>query len=121
MGPETIVTLIGVAVIVGALAVYLIIIAFSLYRVSFTLGTVLIGVRAIAARCEPLRGILGSIAEDVTAVEQALAGLVAGAGDAEEDRYVEEEEEEPAEAEEYEEVEVVEVERPRLRRARVRR
>ena len=119
MGPETIVTLIGVAVIVGALAVYLIIIAFSLYRVSFTLGTVLIGVRAIAARCEPLRGVLGSIADDVTAVEQALAGLVAGAGGGgEAGRY---EEEEPEVAEEYEEVEVVEVERPRLRRARVRR
>ena len=121
MGPETIVTLIGVALIVAALAAYLIIIAYSLNKVSFTLGTVLIGVRAIAARCEPLRGLLGSIASDVTAVEQALRGLVAGAGrGGEEDQY-EEEEEEVDEYEEEEEVEVVEVERPRLRRARVRR
>lgn len=127
MGPETVVTLIGVAVIVGALAAYLIIIAYSLYKVSFTLGTVLIGVRAIAARCEPLREVLGSIATDVTAVEQALGGLVAGAGGGggdEEDEYEDDEEEEDVVMEEEyeeEEVEVVEVERPRLRRARVRR
>ena len=113
MGPETIVTLIGVALIVGALAAYLIIIAYSLYKVSFTLGTVLIGVRSIAARCEPLREVLGSIGNDVATVEQALGGLVAGAGAPdEEDEY---------EEDQYEEVEVVEVERPRLRRARVRR
>ena len=130
MGPETIVTLIGVAVIVGALAAYLIIIAYSLYKVSFTLGTVLIGVRAIAARCEPLREVIGSIGNDVATVERAMAGLVGGGG-ADEEQYEEEdgsEEEEAAEevqAEyeeaEYEEVEVVEVERPRVRRARVRR
>ena len=121
MGPETIVTLIGVAVIVGALAAYLIIIAYSLYKVSFTLGTVLIGVRAIAARCEPLREVIGSISNDVTAVEQALGGLVAGAGAGQEEDEYEEEEEEYEVDQEYEEVEVVEVERPRLRRARVRR
>ncbi|MDQ3569930.1 MAG: hypothetical protein M3396_04755 [Actinomycetota bacterium] len=121
------------AVIVGALAAYLIIIAYSLYKVSFTLGTVLIGVRAIAARCEPLRDVIGDIADDVEAVEQDMARLAAGhdVEDAEdgyqdaEDEYQEEEEQEEYEAEqgyeEIEEVEVVEVERPRLRRARVRR
>ncbi len=126
IGPETIVTLVGVAVIVGALAAYLIIIAYSLNKVSFTLGTVLIGVRAIAARCEPLREVIGSISNDVAAVEQAMAGLASGEGlGSEEDQYEEEdsyeEEEEEEVEEEYEEVEVVEVERPRLRRARVRR
>ena len=127
MGAETVVTLIGVAVIVGALAAYLIIIAYSLYKVSFTLGTVLIGVRAIAARCEPLREVIGSIANDVASVEEAMAGLAAGDGlGGEEDQYQEEdqyEEDDGSEEEEqeYEEVEVVEVERPRLRRARVRR
>ncbi|MDP8975086.1 MAG: hypothetical protein M3N28_01710 [Actinomycetota bacterium] len=114
------------AVIVGALAAYLIIIAYSLNKVSFTLGTVLIGVRAIAARCEPLREVIGSISNDVAAVEQAMAGLASGEGlGSEEDQYEEEdsyeEEEEEEVEEEYEEVEVVEVERPRLRRARVRR
>ena len=129
MGAEAIVTLIGVAVIVGALAAYLIIIAYSLYKVSFTLGTVLIGVRAIASRCEPLREVIGSIANDVASVEQAMAGLAAGdGGGSEEDQYEEDQyeeadeyEEEEPEYEEVEEVEVVEVERPRRRRARVRR
>ncbi len=127
MGPEAIVTLVGAALIVGALAVYLIVIAYSLYKVSFTLGTVLIGVRAIAARCEPLREVIGSIANDVASVEEAMAGLAAGDGlGGEEDRYQEEdqyEEDDGSEEEEqeYEEVEVVEVQRPRLRRTRVRR
>ncbi len=130
IGAETIVTLIGVAVIVGALAAYLIIIAYSLNKVSYTLGTVLIGVRAIAARCEPLREVIGSIGNDVAAVEQAMAGLAAGEGlGSEEDQYEPEDQyedaggyEEEQEEGEYEEVEVVEVERPRIRRrARVRR
>ena len=130
MGPETVVTLIGVAIIVAALAAYLILIAYSLYKVSFTLGTVLIGVRAIAARCEPLREVIGSIGNDVATVEAAMAGLAEGGGDEEdqdeEDQYeeadeYEEEEQEYEEVEEVEEIEVVEVERPRLRRARVRR
>ena len=129
MGAETIVTLIGVAVIVGALAAYLIIIAYSLYKVSFTLGTVLIGVRAIAARCEPLRGVIGSIANDIDSVEQAMAGLAAGDGPGggetryeEEDQYEEDDGYEEGEGYEEVEEEVVEVERPRLRRrARVRR
>jgi len=133
MGPETIVTLIGVAVIVGALAAYLILIAYSLYKVSFTLGTVLIGVRAIAARCEPLREVIGSIGNDVASVEQAMAGLAAGDGmrsaedqydeDQEEDQYevADDYEEEEPEVEEVEEVEVAAVQRPRRRRARVRR
>jgi len=125
MGPETVVTLIGVAIIVAALAAYLILIAYSLYKVSFTLGTVLIGVRAIAARCEPLREVIGSIGNDVATVEAAMAGLAEGGGN-EEDQYeeadeYEEEEQEYEEVEEVEEIEVVEVERPRLRRARVRR
>ena len=129
MGAEAIVTLIGVAVIVGALAAYLIIIAYSLYKVSFTLGTVLIGVRAIASRCEPLREVIGSIGNDVASVEQAMARLAVGdGGGSEEDQYEEDQyeeadeyEEEEPEYEEVEEVEVVEVERPRRRRARVRR
>ncbi|MBA2437173.1 MAG: hypothetical protein H0V52_02335, partial [Acidimicrobiia bacterium] len=48
MGAATIVTLIGVFLVVAALAGYLITIAATLRDVSFTLGTVIIGVRAIA-------------------------------------------------------------------------
>ncbi|MDQ3573953.1 MAG: hypothetical protein M3378_12220 [Actinomycetota bacterium] len=141
MGPEAIVTIIGVALVVGALAAYLIIIAYSLYKVSFTLGTVLIGVRAIADQCEPLRDVVGSIADDVAAVEEDMARLAAGQdvegveeAEEAEDEYQEEDEGEGYEAEGYEaegyedegyevveEVEVVEVERPRRRRVRARR
>ncbi len=75
-----IVTLVLVAVLVGAIAAYLIIIALTLKDVSFTLGTVLIGVRAIAYQCEPVGDVLSGIAGDVTAIEGALGDVVAGAG-----------------------------------------
>ncbi len=140
MGPEAIVTLVGVALIVGALAVYLIVIAYSLYKVSFTLGTVLIGVRAIAARCEPLSGVVGSIANDVGAVERAMERLATGYGRDGDEEYDQAQDyegapeyEEYEEAPEYEEaaesevvegyeerVEVEAVDKPRRRR-RVRR
>lgn len=121
MGPEAIVTLIGVALIVGALAVYLIVIAYSLYKVSYTLGTVLIGVRAIAARCEPLSGVVTSVGNDVGAVERAMERLAAGYsrdGDEEHDQVQEYEEAQEYEAVEgYEEqVEVEAVDRSRRRR-----
>ena len=119
MGPEAIVTVVGVAVIVGTLAVYLIIISYSLYKVSYTLGTVLIGVRAIAAQCEPLSDVVGSIAADVTAVEQAMAGLARGRGADEAGEEYESEVADGYEEEGYEEQEEV-VPRPR-RRARARR
>ncbi len=76
MGPETVVTLIGVAIAVAAVALYLIIVAWTLNRVSFNVGTVLIGVRAIAQQCEPLQGVISSIVSDVTAIEQAMGNLV---------------------------------------------
>lgn len=75
MGAETVVTLIAVAVLVGAIAAYLIIIASTLNRVSFTLGTILIGVRAIENQTRPLAQTLGSVAGDVVAVEEAMAGI----------------------------------------------
>ncbi len=75
MGAETIVTLIAVAVLVGALAAYLIIIASTLNRVSFTLGTILIGVRAIENQTRPLPGTVGSVAEEVLAIEDAMSGI----------------------------------------------
>jgi len=75
-----IVTLVLVAVLVGAIAAYLIIIALTLKDVSFTLGTVLIGVRAIAYQCEPVGDVLSGIADDCKAIEGALGDVVAGAG-----------------------------------------
>jgi len=61
---------------VAALAGYLIVIIFVLRNVSFTLGTVLIGVRAIAASTEPVDAVLGEIAGNVTGIVEALAGLL---------------------------------------------
>ncbi len=76
MGAETVVTLIGVAIGVGAVAIYLIIVAATLNKVSFTVGTVLIGVRAIAAQCEPLTSVVRDIVNDVAAIEQTMGSLV---------------------------------------------
>jgi uncharacterized protein YoxC len=78
MGLATIVTLIGVAIIVAALAFYLITIAATLRHVSFTVGTVLIGVRAIAAQCQPLQPVIRDIANDVAAIDDDLEALATG-------------------------------------------
>ena len=78
MGPATVVTLIGVAVIVAAIALYLIRICVILNHVSFTVGTVIIGVRAIAAACEPLAGVVRDIANNVSAIDEDLEALVTG-------------------------------------------
>ncbi len=75
-----IVTLVLVFVLVAAIALYLILIAAALYNVTFTLGTIRIGVRAIAYQTEPVGDVLGGIAGDVKAIEGALGDLVAGAG-----------------------------------------
>ncbi len=77
MGAATIVTLIGVFLVVAALAGYLITIALTLRNVSFTLGTVLIGVRAIANQTAPVRGVVGDILSDVVAMDTAFKGLQA--------------------------------------------
>ena len=75
-----IVTLVLVFVAVTAIALYLIIVAYTLNNVSFTLGTILIGVRSIAYQTEPVGDVLGGIAGDVKAIDGALGDLVAGAG-----------------------------------------
>jgi hypothetical protein len=76
MGAATVVTLLGVFVAVAAVALYLIVIAFTLNKVSFTVGTVLIGVRSIASQCEPLNGVISDIVKDIAAIERALGNLV---------------------------------------------
>ena len=75
-----IVTLVLVFVAVSAIALYLIIVAYTLNNVSFTLGTILIGVRSIAYQTEPVGDVLGGIAGDVKAIEGALGNIVTGAG-----------------------------------------
>lgn len=57
---------------VAALAIYLIAITFILRKVSFILGTTLIGVRAIAARLQPVAKVVGGIAGNVGVISSAL-------------------------------------------------
>ena len=66
MGAATIVTLLGVAIIVAAIALYLIIISSTLNHVSFTLGTVIVGVKSIVAQTDPVPKYVGIILNDVT-------------------------------------------------------
>ncbi len=77
MSPVAVVTLIGVAATVLVLAAYLITVAWILYRVSFTLGTVVAGVRAIANQTEPLKPVIDEINNDLAGVQAALEGLLA--------------------------------------------
>lgn len=77
MGAATIVTLVAVFLVVAALAGYLITIAATLRDVSFTLGTIIIGVRAIANQTAPLKGVVGDIVGDVVAIDTAFKGLLA--------------------------------------------
>jgi hypothetical protein len=78
MGAETIATLVVTAVIVAALAFYVLAIGLALRRLSLTLGTILIGLRAIRMQTAPLGAVLGDLNEDVDVIEDALEG-VAGA------------------------------------------
>ncbi len=77
MGLATILTLVGTAIIVAALALYLIAISYVLNRVSFRLGTVLIGVRAIVHQVTPVPKYVGILVNDVMAIDQAAQQLLA--------------------------------------------
>jgi len=71
------VTLLGVAIITAAIALYLIVISYTLNHVSFTLGTVLIGVKSIVAQTDPVPKYVGIIVNDVVAIDQAAKQLLA--------------------------------------------
>jgi hypothetical protein len=77
VGLATILTLVGVAIIVAALAIYLIVIAWILNRVSFRLGTVLIGIKAIVHQVEDVPRYVGILVNDVMAIDQAAHQLLA--------------------------------------------
>ncbi len=78
IGLATIVTIIGALAIAAVLAGYLIIITMILREVSFNVGTVLIGVRAIAQQTQPLGPVIRDIVSDVRAIEEDLEGLLGG-------------------------------------------
>jgi hypothetical protein len=77
VGLATILTLVGVAIIVAALAIYLIVIAWILNRVSFRLGTILIGIKAIVHQVEDVPRYVGILVNDVMAIDQAAQQLLA--------------------------------------------
>ncbi len=81
MGAETIATLVVTAIIVAALAVYVLAIGLQLRRLSFTLGTILMGLRAIRMQTAPLGPVFEDLAQDVDALEGALEEM-AGAAEA---------------------------------------
>lgn len=76
MPAVAIVTLIGVGILVLALAFYLIRIALILRKVIDTLGLVTFGVRSIAYQSQPVNEIVGDIKTDVLAMENALTALL---------------------------------------------
>lgn len=77
MPAAAVVTLIATGILVVALAVYLIVIAYNLQKAVDTLGLVIFGVRAIAHRVEPVEPLLTQILEDLTVVDDALGEVLA--------------------------------------------
>ncbi len=74
-----ILTIVGVAVVLAAVAAYLIAYLVLLRSAMKTLGTVNAGVRAIGRRVEPLEPILVEVNGDLTAVRDRLVAIVRGA------------------------------------------
>ena len=77
MSAAAIAAIIVSAVLVAALAFYLIWVVLILRRLTDTLGKVVFGVAAIAHRVQPVQGLVGEINGDLTAVAEALEELVA--------------------------------------------
>lgn len=69
-------TLVGVGILVLALAFYLIRIAVILHKVIDTLGLITFGLRSIAFQAEPVNQIVGEIKADVETMEGALNALL---------------------------------------------
>lgn len=74
-----ILTIVGVAVVLAAVAAYLVAYLVLLREAMKTLGTVNAGVRAIGRRVEPLGPILAEVNGDLAAVRDRLAAIVRGA------------------------------------------
>ncbi len=69
--------LVVTAVLVAALAFYLLWVVLILRRLTDTLGKVVFGVGAIAHRVQPVEHLVGEINADLTAVAEALEALAA--------------------------------------------
>ncbi len=82
MPAAAVASLVLVFLFVVALAGYLIWVVFILRHAVDTLGRVTFGVRAIAYRTEPVGPVLADVNANLTAVADALEGLVASAAPA---------------------------------------
>lgn len=77
MSAAAIVTIIGAGLLVAALAFYLIRVALLLRDVSFNVGTIVAGLRAIAMQTEPLGAVMNDLRSDLEATQKTLERLVA--------------------------------------------
>lgn len=84
MSVESILLFVGLAVAVAIIALYLCTVSWMLRDVSFTVGTVLVGVRSIALQVQPIGGVVRDIVRDIQAIEEDLEGLVTAAEEDEE-------------------------------------
>ncbi len=84
MSVASIVMFIGIGIAVAVIALYLITIAWILNRVSFNLGTVIVGVKSICRQVEAVPKYVGIIMNDVLAIDQAAHQLLAWGGEPEE-------------------------------------
>jgi uncharacterized protein YoxC len=69
--------LVVTAVLVAALAFYLLWVVLILRRLTDTLGKVVFGVSSIAHRVQPVKGLVSEINNDLTGVADALEALAA--------------------------------------------
>lgn len=79
MSAAAIVSLVIIFLVVAALAFYLVRVVLILRSAVDTLGKISFGVSAIAHRTEPLLPVLSDVNANLTAVAEALEGLVADA------------------------------------------
>ncbi len=111
MGPEAFVTVLGVAVIVGALALYLIIIAGILVKVSSNLNRILNEVILdIVRKTGNLGSVVSSIAGDVGNIERSMSSLASAGESRDGDREDETDREDEMDREGYMQEEYVEEE-----------
>ena len=75
MSAAAIAALVVTAVLIAALAFYLLWVVVILRRITDTLGKVVFGVSAIAYRVEPVEQVVGEINGDLVAVAEALEAL----------------------------------------------
>lgn len=76
MQPAGIVTLIGVALTVVALAGYLTRVVLILRHVNFTVGTIIAALWAIVNQTEPLRPVMDEITGELSEVQTSLESLL---------------------------------------------